>query len=360
MTESLLSILLILGIGLIPAILVNYATLKWGIRQGSKMQQNQLDDRWAKTFKPAVGGISLFLVFFIGFLAWLIITQAGNFLSIDQKVIGLLIGSIIGFSIGLFDDLKHASPAVKFGGQFATAIVMVLFGLVIPISPFWGLNCVVTVLWIVGLMNSINMLDNMDGITTSVSIIIVLACISSAVLLYNQSIDTPALFFTSVLLLSLIGFLFFNWNPSKMFMGDAGSQFLGAFIAGISILYLWNVRDPLARGIQVKQFIIPALVFIIPLTDTVTVFFRRIASGKSPFQGGKDHTTHHLVYAGFKEKQVALIFILVSFLAGVLALTAMYYQAEWKYWYTGLLILFYIIVFLGIQFFYIKGANKNI
>ena len=150
----------------------------------------------------------------------------------------------------------------------------------------------------------------MDGITTSVSIFIFASAL--LVLYHSQEPDPMFLYILVGLLAALIGFLFFNWNPSRMYMGDTGSQLIGVLLAAFGIICFWNTPFDRYEHIESKQILITVLAFILPIADTTTVSINRLRSGKSPFVGGKDHTTHHLSYLGYSDKKVALIFITIS------------------------------------------------
>src|SRR5690606_2215533 len=224
----------------------------------------------------------------------------------------------------------------------------------IQLTEIIWLNYILTVLWVVGLMNSINMLDNMDGITTSVSLVIFLIIMS--VMMTHQHHPTM-LTIVIGLIATLFCFLYFNWNPSKMFMGDTGSQFLGIALAALSIHYLWN---PVQNGNEFaisRQFIIPLLSFIIPIIDTTTVVIKRASKGKSPFVGGKDHTTHHLSYLGFNEKQVAIIMIMIAVVAAVMVYFIVNYIQKWTHTYTILFSGYFLLVFISL--FSIAMKNRE-
>jgi len=152
----------------------------------------------------------------------------------------------------------------------------------------------------------------MDGITTTVSISVILAVLYMLI----SKDEVLSIYFITLLgvLAGLLGFLYYNWSPSKMYMGDTGSQFLGVFLAAIGILYLWNGHAEINFRIQTKQFIVALLVFIVPIIDTTTVTINRLSKGQSPFVGGRDHTTHHLSYLGLSDAQVTMAFF-GSFLA---------------------------------------------
>lgn len=317
--------------------------------------------RWSRQSKPSIGGITFYIVFLLSILGYVMITQ--NYTSngsakfeFDVHSLGFTIAITLSFLIGLADDAYNTNPTLKLIGQFACANILIMSGYVIWATPFYALNYFITTLWVVGLMNSINLLDNMDGIAGGVALCIIGACI---VLL---SVNGHQNDFMKIVLLgvmaALIAFLYFNIYPAKIFMGDTGSQFLGVFLAGISIPYLWNVRYDGGSAIQVKQFLVPALFFIIPLTDTLTVFFWRIKKGKSPSMGGTDHITHHLFYNGFSELQVLLILSCVTLVSAGLAIWVIVLD-EWLTWQMVLLIAYAVLVFSAFQFFYIRGASRK-
>jgi UDP-GlcNAc:undecaprenyl-phosphate GlcNAc-1-phosphate transferase len=202
-------------------------------------------------------------------------------------------------------------------------------------------------------MNSINMLDNMDAISSIVSVSVILTAIAN--ILFVNNYTNSDLFILIGILAALLGFLWFNWHPSKIYMGDTGSQFLGAFLAAIGIIYFWNRQDSGGVAIWSKQVITSALVFAIPIIDTTTVVIKRLRDGKSPFIGGKDHTTHHVSYLGFSDKQVALIFIGISILSIVLSFVAFNFIHHWSYLFIFLYGLYFIILFAVL----FTIANKN-
>jgi UDP-GlcNAc:undecaprenyl-phosphate GlcNAc-1-phosphate transferase len=160
---------------------------------------------------------------------------------------------------------------------------------------------------------------------------------------------------------ALTGFLYFNWNPSRIIMGDTGSQFLGVFLAATSILFFWNYRDEGSNEfIQLKQFVVPLFFFIVPLIDTMTVTIRRLMRKQSPFVGGKDHITHHLVYFGLSEKQTALALMLLSLTSIPLALLYILQIIEWNWIATFAAFGYFFSVFTVIQIIYNIGKGKNL
>jgi UDP-GlcNAc:undecaprenyl-phosphate/decaprenyl-phosphate GlcNAc-1-phosphate transferase len=295
------------------SLLINYILLKFvqtlGIRGKEAYQV-----RWNPNTKPAVGGISFYVIFLFSFIATILLaTKAPNF---DLHVVGILIAATLAFVMGLADDAFNTNPLLKFLTQIVCAFVVIISGYTISIFESQFLNYIITILWIVGMMNSINMLDNMDGITTLASIVICLFIVTTNLSAYSAIGNITVL--NLGVLGALSGFLMYNFHPSKMFMGDTGSQFLGLFLATSGIDTCWNITIPLNDDVAVN-IVIVALVFLIPLTDTTTVVINRLRAGSSPFVGGKDHTTHHLFFKGLTEKRIAILYFAISIVAATMA-----------------------------------------
>jgi len=154
-----------------------------------------------------------------------------------------------------------------------------------------------------------------------------------------------------------MGFLFFNWHPSKMYMGDTGSQFLGVFLAAIGIKYLWNAEPPTGDFISARNLLLPMIVFIMPIIDTTTVVINRISKGQSPFVGGKDHTTHALAYLGLSDRQVAMLFWLITLFSLVIVIVSQKFLLEWTHLYTVIFSIYFLVMFS--LFFYSTRIKKK-
>ncbi len=207
------------------------------------------------------------------------------------------------------------------------------------------------------MMNSINMLDNMDGITGITSTAVV---VTTLVIMVLSGMVSPFYFILMAGVIgSIIGFLKLNWNPAKIYMGDAGSQFLGAFLSAVSMLYLWNIygaaNDQIIRW---SQFALPLIVFILPIIDTLTVSIRRIARGQSPFVGGRDHTTHNLAVWGMKDYQVGIAFAVVSVISAFLAVWIFNNMMIQPIGCTLLALTYFLLLFGGIQMVYQVNEKK--
>jgi len=311
MQNSTIIAILFFSASCLFSILINSIFMKFFRNLGMRnVDENQV--RWASQAKPAIGGLSFFIVFLISISAY---SFSGNHQDIleNRQLLGIILASTLGFVIGLADDAYNTKPILKFGGQVLCGYILLSMQVSIHLFESNVLNDILTILWVVGIMNSINMLDNMDAITTSVSIFIFLMCL---VVLYHSNEPDPMYLYILVgIIASLVGFMFFNWNPAKMYMGDTGSQLVGVLLAAFGIICFWNT--PFDRYIQneTKQVLLTLVAFILPIADTTTVTINRLRKGSSPFVGGKDHTTHHLSYMGFSDRQVAGIFILISLIS---------------------------------------------
>jgi UDP-GlcNAc:undecaprenyl-phosphate GlcNAc-1-phosphate transferase len=313
------------------SLLINYILLRFAQTLG--MRNNDVQQiRWNPNSKPSLGGISFYVVFLFAFIFTIILPHESNGFNI--QIIGILMASTLAFLMGLADDAFNTQPLLKFLTQIFCALIVIFSGHSITIFQNAFLNYAFTIIWVVGLMNSINMLDNMDGISTIVSILACFFMIIVNVSLFNTNSYETTL--NLGVLGALSGFLVFNFHPSKMFMGDTGSQFLGLFLAIMGIDNCWNNHtSPLVNSFPVANLVIVALVFLLPLTDTITVTINRLREGRSPFVGGKDHTTHHLFFRGITEKRIALLFLIIGNIAIFLA-----YQLVIRFSY----VLFYISI----------------
>jgi UDP-GlcNAc:undecaprenyl-phosphate GlcNAc-1-phosphate transferase len=338
--------------------LINWLFLKFSFNLGARSDGEIAQVRWSSNIKPAIGGISFFIVFLISISVIGTLPRQTDYL-LDKHLIGIIASTSLGFILGLADDAYNTNPLAKFILQLSCAFILIISDVYIKVSGSPAVDFIITIVWVIGLMNSINMLDNMDAITSTIAMCIIIGLVSIIV------ISTPALStFYLVMLVgvfgALSGFLFFNWNPSRIIMGDTGSQFLGVFLASTSMLFFWNFRDPgSALAIQPRQFVIPMLLFIVPLIDTTTVTIRRLMRKQSPFVGGKDHITHHLAYLGLSDKMVAVTLITTSMLSLPLVLLLLLHVVEWTEWVTLSAFAYFGIVFILFQLLYNIGAKKH-
>ena len=330
------------------SVLINGLFLKFSRTMGTKNNTGETEIRWGSTSKPAFGGISFYIVFLLSFAVYAIIFAAEG---IPLEFFGVLIACSIGFLVGLADDAYNTKPILKFIGQFAAAFALIATNNYITIFDNNSLNYGLTFLWVIGMMNSINMLDNMDGVTTSVSIGVIATALFTLILTNNLN----HIYFWILLgtIAALLGFLYYNWNPSRMYMGDTGSQFLGALLAALGIYFFWNGYK-FEDSSFLPRAITPILAFLPSIIDTTTVTINRIAKGKSPFVGGRDHTTHYLSYLGLKDRHIAIFFLSLTFICGGVSL---YFNYQVRAWSNTAIIS--IITFILIVFGFLFGITKR-
>ena len=334
-------------------LLINTILLKFSTTLGIRDKEKP-SIRWSSISKPALGGISFYISFLISTACYGILFNSQDLFN-DGQIIGLIAALSLAFLMGLADDAYNTRPWLKFFVQFGCGIILIISSnftlqddlMIIKIFNNQFLNYSLTVIWVIGIMNSINMLDNMDGITSITSLFILLCG------LIFLGIDNSFNQYDFMILLgtigSLIGFLFYNWHPSKMFMGDSGSQFLGLLIAAIGIKYFWNVESFDKNEIDTgKQVITVLIVFILPISDTTAVVINRLARKSSPFIGGKDHTTHHLSYLGFTDTQISFIFAGISFISCLIAVTIYRFVDHWTWINSLLFFLYFIAIFFSL------------
>lgn len=334
---------------------INYLLLKFSFNLGNREFFTFKQVRWSSHVKPAIGGISFFIVFLLSWGVFGLINRENVPLPTLQ-IIGIVSACSIGFLAGLYDDAFNTNPLIKFLMQLVCGIILVACGIKIDISNFELLNIFFTLVWVVGLMNSINMLDNMDGVTATISGLIIGGIMLALFFTGHIASDFYMLILVGVLG-ALVGFLRFNWSPSKIYMGDTGSQFLGVFLASTSILFLWQFNAGNQGLLQVKPFVLPALFFVVPIIDTTTVTIRRLLRGGSPFVGGKDHITHHLAYLGLKEKQIVFILSLTTILSFPVAW--FFLNNYWNFYMSFGSLVYVVILFFIFQYYYKQGEIEH-
>ena len=260
---------------------------------------------------PRMGGLAIF----IGFVLSLIF-----FVPMSTKVLGLLVGSVIIAVMGGVDDIVSLNPWVKLAGQIVAALVAIRCGLVFDVisNPnifaeetyieIGWLSIPLTMLWIVGCTNAVNLIDGLDGLAVGVS-----AISSMTMLIVSLFVSEPVV---SIILAALtgacLGFMPYNLNPAKIFMGDVGSQLLGFVLSTASIMGLFKLH-------AIITFFVPLLALALPLADTIFAFFRRILHGQSPFKADKGHFHHRLLAMGLNQKQVVAVLYGISAVLGLLA-----------------------------------------
>ncbi|MDQ3819758.1 MAG: hypothetical protein M3362_19075, partial [Acidobacteriota bacterium] len=224
----------------------------------------------------------------------------------------VIIASSFLFMVGLADDLFNAKPYQKLIGQVMGAAFIIYYGLALPWTGSIPINMVITIFWLIGITNAVNLLDNMDGLAAGI------AAISSIFLAVNflaSSQPTEAMVL-AVFAAALVGFLVYNSNPASIFMGDCGSMFIGFFLASTSLM---SVSGGRSRSF-LPVLAVPILILFIPIFDTTFVTVLRKLSGRAASQGGRDHTSHRLVALGMSERRAVWMLYGFAALSGILAM----------------------------------------
>lgn len=329
---------------LIFSFLINRVFLHFIKSLGTKTAEGAV--RWNPHTKPSIGGLSFYIIFLLSLALYPMVFDEGSN-AFNMQLTGIIMACSLGFLMGLTDDAYHTNPALKSSTQIICGVILVFTGTQIDISPFDLINKGFTLVWVMGIMNSINMLDNMDGITGLVSLTIAAGLLIDFVV--TNQINHIYFFLLTGLVTSLLGFLYFNWNPSKMFMGDSGSQFLGIILASVSIMFMWNVSHPISGAPQTtRQFLLPLLAFIVPIADTTTVVINRIAKGQSPFVGGRDHTTHNMARVGLSDRNVALVIGLICVISNAIMIVINQNASDWTYQHALWPAIYCLVVVLGL------------
>jgi UDP-GlcNAc:undecaprenyl-phosphate GlcNAc-1-phosphate transferase len=230
---------------------------------------------------------------------------------VQAKLLGIMAGAVLAFATGLADDLLGARfpVSLKALGQLGAASIPVACGVQTTFLPYEWMNVAATVLWLVGITNAFNLLDNMDGLSASV------ALVASAVLLVNTW--SLGEFFVSLLLLafmgSLLGFLVFNLRPSFVFMGDCGSYFVGFAMGSVTLL----ARYVSPASSSLFPVLMPVVVLAIPLVDTFTVIVIRLLDRRPIYVGDRCHLSHRLVDMGFSPRAAVLFIDLAALTLGI-------------------------------------------
>jgi UDP-GlcNAc:undecaprenyl-phosphate GlcNAc-1-phosphate transferase len=294
-------VILIFFGSLVLALALTYAVRELARRYGfiAKPKSN----RWHKRPTAMMGGVAIFLT--------TIITSI-MFVDHSRELWVVLGGSSFLFLVGLVDDVLHIKPYQKLIGQLIGAAIIIGFGLMLPWTDSPIINIGLTILWLIGITNAINLLDNMDGLAAGIAAI---AAISLAIG-FGSSGQINEMVLIAAFTGALIGFLAFNLNPASIFMGDCGSMFVGFLLASSVLLTQVGGRS---RGV-ISILAVPALILFVPIFDTTFVTVLRKIWGRKASQGGRDHTSHRLVALGLSERSAVFMLYGFAILAGVISL----------------------------------------
>jgi UDP-GlcNAc:undecaprenyl-phosphate/decaprenyl-phosphate GlcNAc-1-phosphate transferase len=257
-------------------------------------------ERWHTRPTPTLGGLAIF----VGFLLPVLLLTPNLSSALPFFIIVTQM-----FVVGIYDDVRHINPATKLIGQIISAATAIFFGYSLHFFTWAPLDALLTAIWIVGLTNSLNLLDNMDGLAGGIALIAALYL----AFLFTQQGDAQHLVLSLALAGALGGFLLHNFYPASIFMGDAGSLFLGAALSLLTVHANGQASNILSL------VAIPTCILLVPILDTTLVTVTRLLRGQPISQGGRDHASHRLVILGLSEPQAVLLLYLIATIAGASA-----------------------------------------
>ena len=286
---------LVLAAGATP--MARWAGAHWGF-------MDQPSERKVhKAAIPRMGGVAIYLAFIVALAVF------GQRFYIRQLV-GIFLGATLVSGFGLWDDRWSLGAWPKLFGQLAATGILILSGVQVQALRQPVLNIAVTFLWVVGITNAMNFLDNMDGLSGGVAAIAATFFLLLAAMSGQYLVGILA----AGLLGACLGFLIYNVNPASIFMGDSGALFIGFMLAAVGI----KLRFP--DNVAFVTWMVPILVLALPVFDTTLVTLSRLRRGRNPLTtAGKDHTSHRLVALGYTQREAVLVLCLVSGACGVAA-----------------------------------------
>jgi len=252
---------------------------------------------------PMLGGLAIYF----GLVSATVMTNT----RMHTEMMGIISGATVVTLFGLWDDRYGMRPLVKLGGQALATLILITAGIQVTLFQAPALNVALTFLWVLGISNALNLLDNMDGLAAGITAVISGFFLVLAVVEGLGVVSTLA----AAMLGACVGFLYYNFNPATLFMGDAGSLLVGYILAvlGIKLTFAGRPQD--------VTWMIPIILLGLPIFDTTLVILSRLRHGRPVYQGGKDHTSHRLVSVfGMTPARAVMSLYLVSSVLGLLAL----------------------------------------
>jgi UDP-GlcNAc:undecaprenyl-phosphate GlcNAc-1-phosphate transferase len=302
-------------------------------------------DRWHTKSTPLLGGSG----FLAGLLVAVGIALAAGKIPASRELGGILAGCTLLYLAGLLDDVFHLAPIVKLAAQLGAAALVLASGVRVEIVSNGILATALGVLWIVGMTNAFNLLDNMDGLAATLAAI---ACAFFAIDAFTAHPSNLLATLSLGLFFACLGFLPYNLRlngPAAVFMGDSGSQLLGFALASFGLASSWTVA-----GSTVATLLLPLLILAVPILDTTLVTVVRLLEGRPVTKGGRDHTSHRLVYQGLSDKRAVVLLCAVS---AAIGLTSLAYKVldDTLVTLAGVLVTFGVLVQFGS---YLADVNR--
>ena len=282
-------------------------------------------ERWRREAVPVLGGYAI--------AAGCLAGAAGT--GVLLPLLPLFVGAMLMFVLGALDDVLHFRPASKLVAQTVIGAVIVFLMPRVHITGMLPLDALLSLVWIVGITNAFNLLDNMDGLSAGIAVIAGLSYMA----VLSETETRPLFAALAALVGASLGFLVYNARPASIFMGDSGSLFIGSFLAGTALL-----AAPTLQIEIVPVSAIPLLILLVPIFDTIFVSVTRRMAGRSPMLGGRDHVSHRLVAMGIDERRAVHWLYGLAALGGVVAVTLQRTEVG----YAAILIALYLILLTSI------------
>lgn len=309
-TQLLTGVFLALAVALVVSFLASPIVKNFAYKVGA-VDVPKDNRRMHKVPIPRLGGLAIFLGFMVSILL---------FAEMTDQFRSILLGAVIIVVLGVVDDITPLPAKFKFIVQIVAALIPTLNGVVIHVlsnpnifskSPYWNMGALsipVTVLWIVAITNAVNLIDGLDGLAIGVSAISATTVLVISLLVSEVQVAVVM----AALVGACVGFMPYNMNPAKMFMGDTGATFLGYILACMSV-------EGLFKSWAIISFAVPFLILGLPIFDTAFAFIRRIAHGQSPMQADRSHIHHRLIDMGLNQKQAVATLYVISTILGLSA-----------------------------------------
>lgn len=309
-SQVLAGVFLALAVALVVSFLASPIVKNFAYKVGA-VDVPKDNRRMHKTPIPRLGGLAIFFGFMVSILL---------FAEKTPQLKSILLGAVVIVVLGVVDDITPLPAKLKFLVQIAAALIPTLNGVTIKVlsnpnlfsdNPYWNMGMLsipVTVLWIVAITNAVNLIDGLDGLAIGVSAISATTVLVIALLVSEMQVAVVM----AALVGACVGFMPYNMNPAKMFMGDTGATFLGFILACMSV-------EGLFKSWAIISFAVPFLILGLPIFDTAFAFIRRIAHGQSPMQPDRSHIHHRLIDMGLDQKQAVATLYVISTILGLSA-----------------------------------------
>ena len=308
------------------------------------------DNRWHKKETALMGGVAIFISTLV---IWFLGTSLIDWPMLGRPYLSIILCASGIFAVGLADDIFNMDPQHKLAAQIVITSLLMIFGFRLGWTASKTANLFLTIFWIVGITNAFNLLDNMDGLSAGIALIAGIFIFLTHYLNPVSQSAGPVLLMSTAYLGAILGFLVYNFNPASIFMGDAGSLFIGFFMACLTVAGSTGktVGGNVAHLLSVMA--IPILIVFIPILDTGFVSFMRKLFSRPISQGGRDHSSHRMVAIGLSEKKAVLVLYAFAAISGLIALAINYLSI-------GPILVIIALYLLFVIFFWIYLAKVKV